>query len=51
MDRDTIIAILDKKGIEIREQVKNRVTNAIIALPGGEFFFPEEFRPSHYLVW
>ena len=19
--------------------------------PGGEFFFPEEFRPSHYLVW
>ena len=18
---------------------------------GGEFFFPEEFRPSHYLVW
>ena len=20
-------------------------------VPGGEFFFPEEFRPSHYLVW
>ena len=19
--------------------------------PGSEFFFPEEFRPSHYLVW
>ena len=19
--------------------------------PGGEIFFPEEFRPSHYLVW
>ena len=19
--------------------------------PAGEFFFPEEFRPSHYLVW
>ena len=21
------------------------------AMPAGEIFFPEEFRPSHYLVW
>ena len=25
--------------------------SAFAGLSGGRIFFPEEFRPSHYLVW
>ena len=29
----------------------NKVDDVVVCLPGGEFFFPEELRLSHYLVW